>query len=75
MKKKTSKSFDCVASKRKAHERIFRKIKGMTNLEEVRYFDKATHRGPFGEMWRELVAKRRKAKGSGRLNYAHKKSA
>jgi hypothetical protein len=65
--KKTEKSFDCVASKRKAQSRIYRKIKGMTIEQEADYFDKATRSGPFARMWQELVAKGRKARGSGKL--------
>jgi hypothetical protein len=65
--KKTEKSFDCIASKRKAQSRIYRKIKGMTSEQEAVYFDRATRSGPFAQMWRELVAKGRKARGSGKL--------
>jgi hypothetical protein len=67
MKKKPKKSFDCVASKRKAQSRIYRKIKGMSPEQEAANFDRATRSGPFGEMWRKLVSKGRKANTSGRL--------
>jgi len=65
--KKTEKSFDCLASKRKAQSHIYRKIRGMTSEQEAVYFDKATRNGPFAQMWQELVAKGRKARGSGKL--------
>jgi hypothetical protein len=65
--KKTEKSFDCVASKRKAQSRIYRKIRGMTSEQEAVYLDKTKRNGPFAQMWQELVAKGRKARGSGKL--------
>ncbi len=66
-KKKTEKPFDCVASKRKAQSRIYRRIKGLTPKQEAAYFDKATQTGPFAGMWKELVAKNRKTRTSGKL--------
>lgn len=65
--KKIEKPFDCVASKRKAQSRIYRKIKGMTAEQEAAYFERATRNGPFARMWKELVAKGRKASSSGKL--------
>jgi hypothetical protein len=62
----TDRSFDCVASKRKAQARIYRKIKGLTAKQEAAYFDQATQTGPFAQLWRELVAKGRKAGASGK---------
>jgi hypothetical protein len=55
-KKKIEKPFDCVASKRKAQSRIYRRIKGMTPGEEAAYFDRATREGSFADMWAKLVA-------------------
>lgn len=69
-KKKAGNLFDCVASKRKAQARIYRKIKGMTAEEELAYFDRATRKGPFAKMWSGLVAKGRKARASARWTSA-----
>jgi hypothetical protein len=74
-KKTIKKPFDCVASKRKAQTRIYRKIKGMTPEQEAAYFDRATREGPFADMWAKLVAGGRKARPSGRLPRANRQSA
>ena len=66
-RRKTNKRFDCVASKREAQSRIYRKIKGMTPEEEAAYFDRAVKNGPFREMWSELAQQGRRAVGSGKL--------
>jgi len=73
--KKTEKIFDCVASKRKAQVRIYRKIKGKTPQQEVAYFDQAVSEGPFAEMWSRLVSEGRKANTSGRLPGNNRQSA
>jgi hypothetical protein len=74
-RKKTEKSFDCVASKRNAQARIYRRIKGLTPRQEAAYFDKATQSGPFARMWKELVAKDRKVRTSGKLASAARRTA
>jgi len=74
-RKKTDKQFDCVASKRKAQSRIYRKIKGVSAAGEAAYFDQATRNGPFAEMWRELVAKGRKARATGRVASSIRRTA
>jgi hypothetical protein len=66
--KKNKKPFDCVEFKRKAQARIYRKIKGMTAKQEAAYFDQAASNGPFGDIWRNLVAKNRKAAPLGRVS-------
>jgi hypothetical protein len=73
--KKLKKSFDSVASKRKAQSRIYRKIRGMTPAEEAAYFEMATRSGPFAKMWQELVAKGRKAPAYGRLSSHARRTA
>jgi hypothetical protein len=65
--RKKTKPFDCVASKRKAQSRIYRKIKGMTSQQEAAYFHRAVKNGPFAELWKELATQGRKAHGSGKL--------
>jgi hypothetical protein len=66
-KNKVGKAFDCVAFKRKAQERIYRKIRHLSAEQEAAYFDRATKAGPFAELWNELVAKGRKTTISGKL--------
>jgi hypothetical protein len=74
-RKKTEKPFDCVADKRHAQSRIYRKIKGKTAEQEVAYFDQATESGPFAQMWAKLIAGRRRANGSGRLGSSVRRTA
>jgi hypothetical protein len=74
-RKKIEKSFDSVASKRKAQARIYRRIKGLPPKQEAASFDKATKSGPFARMWKELVAKDRKARTSGKLTSPARRTA
>ncbi len=66
-KKEIDAPFDCLASKRKAQSRIYRKIKGLSAEQEAAYFERATRGGPFARRWKELVERGRKANGSGKL--------
>lgn len=50
---KKQKTFDCVASKRKAQERIYRRIRGLSHAEELAYFKQAVESGPLAEFWRK----------------------
>jgi hypothetical protein len=60
-KKKAEKPFDCVAFKRKAQSRIYRKIKGLSSDQEAAYFDQAVKSGPFAGVWTKLTTQKRKA--------------
>ncbi|RJO66734.1 MAG: hypothetical protein C4523_11615 [Myxococcales bacterium] len=49
MKKRTRKSFDCIAFKRRAQERIYEEIKNMTHEEEIAYFKRLAKSSPFAK--------------------------
>ena len=55
---KTEKTFDCVEFKRRSQMAIFEQIQGMTHEQERAYFEQQAERGPFGEWWKRIKAKR-----------------
>ena len=52
--KRTKKTFDCIAFKQKAQERIYEEIKDMSWEEEVTYFQRAAKSGPLGSWWKRV---------------------
>lgn len=55
---KAEKTFDCVEFKRRAQERIYEQIKGMTPADETEYFRRAAESGPFADFLRRVKAAR-----------------
>lgn len=56
-KSKPRKRFDAVHFVHQVREQIGRETRGMTVEEQVAYFRNAARTGPFGKLWRQLVAK------------------
>ena len=52
---KSEKTFDCVAFKRRAQERIYRRIAGLPPADEIAYFRNAAETGPLGAFWRTVA--------------------
>lgn len=57
MTTKTEKSFDCIAFKRRAQEKIYEEIKEMTAEEEIAYFKRLAKTGPFARLKKSSPAK------------------
>lgn len=57
--KKPEKPFDCVEFKRRAQERIYEQIKGMSPAEEIEFFRRAAESGSFKELIARIDAYRR----------------
>ncbi len=57
----TTKDFDCIAFKRAAQEKIYEQIHGMTPVEEIAWFRRKVESGPYGELWRRIVARDQKS--------------
>ena len=53
---KVLESFDCVEFKRRAQERIFETIKGMSPTEEIEYLRRAAESGPFADFLKKIEA-------------------
>ena len=53
-KKKPDINVDCLEFKRRAQERILKRIAGMSPQEEIEYFRRAAETGPLGELWKSL---------------------
>jgi hypothetical protein len=61
MKKlKTIKGFDALKMKENIQRKIYAKIRNMNNREMIAYFEKSAQEGPFGDLYRQLIAKSRK---------------
>jgi hypothetical protein len=57
-----TKTFDVLAFKRQAQERIYEEIKGMNAAEEVGYFQRTAEAGELGAWWRRVKGVQEAAK-------------
>ena len=55
-KQATKKTFDCVAFKREAQQRIYEEIKELSAEEQIEYFRRKAEEGPLGDWWRKVKA-------------------
>jgi len=55
----TTKDFDCIVFKRTAQENIYKQIQGMTPAEEIVWFRQRVQNGPYGELWKRILTKRK----------------
>ena len=65
--RKIRKTFDCVASKRKAQGKIYQKTKDLSSREELAYDDRVTREGPLASLWRRLVREHRQSPSKGSM--------
>ncbi len=54
-----SKTFDCIAYKRKVQEQIYEETKHMTSDEQIQYFRRRAEEGSLAEWWRNVKAESR----------------
>ena len=53
------KTFDCVAFKRKAQDRVYEDIRGLVPEAQREYFRKQAESGPLGTWWKAVKARSR----------------
>jgi hypothetical protein len=54
--KPTTKTFDCIAYKRKVQEQIYEQTRHMTTEEQIQYFRRRAEEGSLGDWWRKVKA-------------------
>ncbi|MBS3947914.1 MAG: hypothetical protein KGZ57_06395 [Dethiobacter sp.] len=57
-----TKSFDALAFKWQAQDRIYEQVKGMNAAEEVGYFQRTAEAGELGAWWRKVKGAQEAAK-------------
>ncbi len=57
-----TKTFDALAFKRQAQERIYEEVKGMNAAKEIAYFENGAEAGELGAWWRKVKSVQKAAK-------------